>query len=159
MLGQTLSAGCLVSVTGGNRRRVSAAIVIVIVVAAIVLLVLIAVVGRMARQRRLRGRRQKAGEFRKQAAQRERIAEDARAAAHEQAARAERTRAEANEKEAASRRTEIRAEERAGEAEIKTQSAREYHDRARRIDPDESDSGEDKGLALDDGVDSAPRSR
>jgi FtsZ-interacting cell division protein ZipA len=133
----------------------SMAAIIAIVVGAILLLGLIVVGTRMARQRRLEGRRQKAVGLRQQAQHRERTAEDARAAADEETARAQRVRAEADEKEAEARRHEIAAQERTGEAEGKTVVAREHHDRAREVDPDVSDSGEDEALDLNDGTDSA----
>jgi FtsZ-interacting cell division protein ZipA len=135
----------------------STAAIIAIVVGAVLLLVLFVLGTRMARQRRLEGRREKAVELRQQAQHGERTAEDARAAADEETARAQRVRAEADEKEAEARRHEIAAQERTGEAEGKTVVAREHHDRAREVDPDVSDSGEDEALDLNDGTDSASR--
>ena len=135
----------------------STAAIIAIVVGAILLLGLIVVGTRTARQRRLEGRREKAGELRQQAQHRDRTAQDARAAADEESARAERVRAEADEKEAGARRHEIAAQERAGDAEGKTVMAREHHERAREVDPDVGDSGEDEALDLNDGTDSASR--
>jgi FtsZ-interacting cell division protein ZipA len=138
---------------------VSTGAIIAIVVGAILLVGLIVVGTRMARQRRLEGRREKAGELRQQAQHRDRTAQDARAAADEESARAERVRAEADEKEAEARRHEIAAQQRAGEAEGKTVVAREHHERAREVDPDVSDSGEDEARDLDDDADSASRPR
>src|SRR5665213_530751 len=135
----------------------STAAMIAIVVGAILLLVLFVVGTRMARQRRLEGRRQKAVGLRQQAQHGERTAEDARAAADEEAARAQRVRAEADEKEAEARRHEIAAQERTGEAEGKTVVARERRGRGRGVASGVSDRGEYEARDVDDATDSASR--
>jgi FtsZ-interacting cell division protein ZipA len=152
-------AGYVLILTRSSVYRMSTAAIIAIVVGAILLVVLIVVGTRMARQRHLEGRREKAGELRQQAQHRDRTAQDARAATDEESARAERVRAEADEKEAEARRHEIAAQQRAGEAEGKTVVAREHHERAREVDPDVSDSGEDEARDLDEEADSASRPR
>lgn len=128
--------------------------IIAIVVGAIVLCVLAGLAIRAGRNRR---RRSAAGELRLEAKERERVAGDARAAADEQAARAARLRAEGDEKLAAARRGEVAAGRRSSEAERRSVAAREQHDRARRIDPDSSDSGEEEAIALDEQAGAPPR--
>jgi hypothetical protein len=141
--------------TWGKQPTMSTGAIIGIVVGAVLVIALIVVALRASRRRRLEGRRTEASELRTDARQREATAEDARAAADEQAARAERVRAEAQEKEAAARREEVVAQKRGEVAEHQTVAAREQHDRARSVDPDVADSGEDEAVALNDDAASA----
>lgn len=131
--------------------------IIAIVAGAIVLVAVLVLLTRAARGRRLESRREDAAELRQRAAARERSAADARAAADEESARAQRVRAEADEKAAQARRNEIAAQERAGDAERETLVAREHHDRAREIDPDASDTGEDEARRINEQGDDPTR--
>ena len=126
--------------------------IIAIVIGAILLVALIALVARAAGQRRLERRREAAGEQRDQARTRAIQAESARATSDERAARAQRAEAEAEEKAAQARREGAVAQQSSAEAERQSEAARAHHDRARRLDPDISDTGEEEAREIDDSV-------
>ena len=100
-------------------------VIIAIVVGALVLIAAIAIASKMARERRLEGKREEAREVRHEAQVR--------------GAQAERQHAEAEEQAARARKEQARAEEQAAEAEKHRRFARERQDEARSLDPDSDD--------------------
>ena len=112
--------------------------VIAIVIGAIILIALIVLLSRAARNKRLEGRREEAGELRREAQTRTLRAERQQASADEQQARAKQAEGEAEERAAAARRESAAAQERARAAEREHAVAREHHERALEVDPDVS---------------------
>jgi hypothetical protein len=95
------------------------------VVGALVLIAAIAIASKMARERRLEGKREEAREVRHEAQLR--------------GAQADRQRAEAEERAARARKEQALADEQAAEADKRTRFARERQEEARSIDPDAGD--------------------
>ena len=100
-------------------------VIIAIVVGALVLIAAIAIATKMARERRLEGKREEAREVRHEA--------------QLSGAQAERQQAEAQERAARARREQAIADEQAAEAEKHQRFARERHEEARSLDPDSDD--------------------
>ena len=97
-------------------------VIIAIVVGALVLIAAIAIASKMARERRLEGKREQAREVRHEAQLR--------------GAQADRQQAEAQERAARARKEQAIAEEQAAEAEKHQRFARERHAEAQDLDPD-----------------------
>lgn len=117
---------------GGTTARmtnpllaVSTALIVVIIVVAVIVLALLAFLGK---RKRVDQRRTEAGEHREQAQKRSRQAELAEAEAQERAARA--------------KRESLAAEAQADKAQSERAAAADLHERAREIDPDQSDEDE-----------------
>jgi hypothetical protein len=108
----------------------SAGAIIAIVIGVIVLLAIFAVVLPRTRARRIEQRREMAADHREQADIRETRARRESAAADEQAARA--------------RRQAAQAEERARVAEAEREVARDHTERARELDPDQTDAADER---------------
>jgi hypothetical protein len=119
----------------------------------IALAAFIAVAARTASAKRRETHRKEAGELRRQAQAHTIQVESARASADEKAARARRAEAEAEEKAAQAKRDSALAQQRATEAEQQSEMARAHNDRARAVDPDVADDGEQEARALDEGAD------
>jgi hypothetical protein len=125
--------------------------IIAVVVGGLIVLALIAVAGNVANRKR---RRTRAASLQREADAHSVQAETARADAEEKAAHAQRAEAEAQERQAQARREAATSKSAAAQAEQEAQQARTRHDRARSLDPDRSDSGEDEARAIDEEVDS-----
>ena len=128
----------------------SAGTIVGIVAGAVVLIALIAFAVVATRRARLDSRRRKAGELRHQADERRIQVEASRASAAERAARAQRAQAEAEERTAQARQDSALAQKEARAAEEQTAMAREHYDRARAVDPDSSDTGEEEAHAVNE---------
>jgi hypothetical protein len=99
-----------------------AGVIIAIVVGALVLIAAIAIASKMARERRLEGKRDQAREIRHEAQVR--------------GAQAEHQQAEAQERAARARKEQAAADEQAAEAERHQRFARDRHAEAQDLDPD-----------------------
>jgi FtsZ-interacting cell division protein ZipA len=135
----------------------STAAIVAIVVGVIVLVAIALVLARAASAKRRATHRKEAGELREQAQARTIQVESTRASADEKAARARRAKAEAEEKAAQAKRDSALAQQQATEAERQSEMARAHHDRARAVDPDVADDGEQEARALDEGADERRR--
>ena len=124
--------------------------IVAIVVGAIVLLALVFAIARTVGSRRRATRRREAGELRQQAQAHTIQVESAQASADEKAARARRAEAEAEEKAAQAKRDSAVAQQHATEAERESEVARTHHDRARAVDPDVDDEGEQEARDLNE---------
>ena len=112
-------------------------IIVAIVVGALLLIVLAVAMSRAAKNRKLEERRVEAGELREEAQRRGVTAQRHQAEAEERAATAERAEAEAREKAAIANRERALADERGFVAEREGRIARETHERAAELDPDQ----------------------
>ncbi|HEX2232459.1 MAG TPA: hypothetical protein VHG69_03750 [Thermoleophilaceae bacterium] len=106
-------------------------VIIAIVVGALVLIAAIAIASKMARERRLEGKREEAREVRHEAQLR--------------GAQADRQRAEAEERAARARKEQAIADQQAAEADKHGRFARERHEEARSLDPDADDEEAARG--------------
>jgi FtsZ-interacting cell division protein ZipA len=129
---------------------VSTGTIIAIVIGAIVLVALLTVAVIAVRRARLANRRHQAGELHRQARGRTIQVEAAQASADRRAAHARRAEAEAEEKAAQARHDKALAQQETVAVEQKAEFARDHYDRARAVDPDSSDTGEEEARRLND---------
>jgi hypothetical protein len=129
---------------------VSTGTIIAIVIGAIVLVTLLTVAVIAIRRARLGNRRHQARELHRQARGRTIQVEAAQASADRHAAHARRADAEAEEKSAEARHDKALAQQESDAIEQQAALARDHYDRARAVDPDSSDTGEEEAHELND---------